>query len=123
MIELKLSQGAKPANFVRGALFKAEFKAAQAAVQKAVEKLETALAVDTNITVHGIDGKVDAGNEKLDRVIALLEAKEGHDEGPLLQVVFTFLQFSEAEMSRVVAARANAAQGGRLSRRLSGWFS
>ena len=67
-----VSQGSKPANFVRGALFKAEFKAAQAAVQKAVEKLETALAVDTNITVHGIDGKVDAGNEKLDRVIALL---------------------------------------------------
>ena len=49
----------------------------------------------------------------------LLEQKEGEDDGPLLQVIFTFLQFSESEVSRVVAARAHAT---RRTSRLSSLF-
>ena len=74
LIAEHVSQGSKPANFVRGALFKAEFKAAQAAVQKAADRLETALAVDTNLTVHGIDVKVDRLEAMMAQMLAKIEA-------------------------------------------------
>ena len=45
-------------------------------------------------------------------LLSLLDPKPNQDESPLLQVVFVFLQFSEAEIARVVAARAAASKGG-----------
>ena len=63
-----ITQGSKPASFVRGALFKADLEAAQAAVKAAMEALGVAVAIDTNVTVHVVD-------EKVDQIMAMLQAQ------------------------------------------------
>ena len=99
--------------------------AQRAALEENVTRLEAELsAMRQNAVLHA-EGSANLGYLK-HVLLALLEPKDGRDEGPLLQVVFTFLQFSEAEVARVCAARANTADrggGGRLSSRLSlGFF-
>ena len=88
-----------------------------------VARLEAELAnLRSEATLHA-EGTANLGYLK-HVLLALLEANPGQDEGPLLQVVFVFLQFSDEEVARVITARtANGNAGGRggggISRRLS----
>ena len=49
-----ISSGSKPSSFLRTALFRSDFDEAKAAFDLTMKELDTALGVDTNITVHEV---------------------------------------------------------------------
>ena len=95
--------------------------ATRSALEETVSRLEGELSAIRQEQVLQSEGDKNLGYLK-HVLLALLEGKEGQDEGPLLQVVFTFLQFSPVEVARVSTARASVADRRRtLSSRLSLW--
>lgn len=71
-----ISSGHKPAKFLRGALFKAEFESAQAAVDSTMKELDTALAIETNIMVHEVKDETTEILKRLKALAAKIDAKD-----------------------------------------------
>ena len=87
-----ISSGSKPSSFLRTALFRSEFDEAKAAFDLTMKELDTALGVDTNITVHEVKGdtteilsRVTRFDKKLDMLMSLIDAQDADADKKTIQ--------------------------------------
>ena len=71
-----ISSGSKRSSFLRTALFRSDFDEAKAAFDLTMKELDTALGVDTNITVHEVKGDTQQIKEQLALLYEIIAMKD-----------------------------------------------